>query len=54
MARGDFSGMVDLLYAVMFKEGLGADYESVKGTSNEVLRLPKEDMVEVVRGILAA
>jgi hypothetical protein len=54
MARGDFSGMVDLLYAVMFKEGLGADYESVKGTSNEVLGLPKEDMVEVVRRILGA
>jgi len=54
MAKGDFSGMIDLLYAVMFKEGLGADYESVKGTSNEVLGLPKEDMVEVVRRILGA
>jgi hypothetical protein len=53
MAKGDFSGMINLLYGTMFKEGLGGDYEGVYGkTDSGVLGLPEEDMVEVLKGII--
>ena len=34
------------------KGDMGGDYESVRGLSNVVLGLPKEDLNEAVRGIL--
>lgn len=46
--------MINLLYGVLMKEGLGGDFEATRGTSNEVLGLPKEDMVEVIKKIVEA
>lgn len=40
---GDFSGMINLLYGTLFNPGLGGDYESTKGTDNELLGLPAQD-----------
>ncbi|ERF75379.1 hypothetical protein EPUS_00172 [Endocarpon pusillum Z07020] len=54
VAKGDFSGMINLLYGAVMKEGLGGDFEATRGTSNEVLGLPKEDMVEVIKKIVEA
>jgi hypothetical protein len=54
MGRGDFSGIVNLLYGAILKAGLGGDFESEKGTSNKVLGLPEEDIVEVLKGIIDA
>jgi hypothetical protein len=48
LVSGDFYGMIDSLSRAMFNAGLGGDYQD-KGLSNEVLGLPKEDMVEVLR-----
>jgi hypothetical protein len=52
MATGDFTGMVNLLYGAVMKGDMGGDYESVKGVSNGVLGLPKEDLDEAVRTAL--
>lgn len=35
-------GMANLLYGSVMKGDMGGDYESVKGVSNDVLRLPRE------------
>lgn len=49
LAKGDFYGMVSMLYGTNLKEGAGGNYESVKGTANKALGLPTEDMDEVVK-----
>ena len=54
MAKGDFAGMVNLLYGVIMKEGLGGNFEVTRGTRNEVLGLPKEDIIEVIKKIVEA
>lgn len=51
LAKGDFEGMINLLYGGILKEGLGGDFEATRGISNEVLGLPKEDIVEVVKEV---
>jgi hypothetical protein len=52
--RGDFYGVGNILYGYHFKEGLGGDFSSTKGTANAVLRLPKEDLVEETRSVVAS
>jgi hypothetical protein len=52
VAKGDFGGTVNILGGMIFKGGMGGDYESVKGVSNEVLGLPKERLDEAVREAL--
>jgi hypothetical protein len=52
MAKGDYMGMANVLYGYLMKEGTGGDYESVRGVSNEVLGLPKEDLDKSVENIL--
>lgn len=51
-AKGDFGGTVNILGGMVFKGGMGGDYESVKGVSNEVLRLPKVTLDEAVKEAL--
>ena len=52
LAAGDFSGMVNLLMGAVMKGDMGGDYENVKGVSNKVLGLLKEDLEEAVRAAL--
>lgn len=55
IVRGDLSGMMNLIFGTIFKAGLGGDFEAERGgTINEVLGLPKEDMVDVLRGVIDA
>lgn len=48
VARGDFGGTVNIFGGMVFKGGIGGDYESVKGVSNEVLGLPNVTLDEAV------
>jgi hypothetical protein len=52
VARGDFGGYVNIFGGMVFKGGMGGDYESVKGVSNEVLGLPKVTLDGAVREAL--
>ena len=52
VAKGDFGGTVNILGGMIFKGGMGGDYESVKGVSNEVLGLPKVTLDEAVKEAL--
>lgn len=53
LAKGNFSGMVNLLYGITMKDGAGGDYEGVEGLDNAVLGLPKEDLDESARLVLS-
>ncbi|KAK6379294.1 hypothetical protein LTS17_006212 [Exophiala oligosperma] len=44
LQSGNMDGFPKLLYARVFWRGGGGDFESVKGTSNDLLGLPKEDL----------
>ncbi|KAH8803449.1 hypothetical protein F5884DRAFT_507877 [Xylogone sp. PMI_703] len=55
LKAGNFYGMVNLLYGTLFTPGLGGDYESTKGTDNQLLGLPQQDdrgMVAVIKEII--
>jgi hypothetical protein len=52
--KGDFYGTVNILYGSHFKEGLGGDFSSAKGTANAVFGLPEEDLVEETRTVVAS
>ncbi len=52
LAKGDFYGMVNMLYGTNMKQGAGGNYESTKGTANKALGLPKEDMDEVMKRVV--
>lgn len=51
LARGDFTGMSNLLPGMTMKEGAGGDYESSRGLGNEALELLKEDLDESIREV---
>ena len=54
MGKGEFlAGMVRRLYGSLFVEGLGGDFETIRGLDNEMLGLEKKDLVETVSAILA-
>jgi hypothetical protein len=52
MARGDFRGTVNILGGMVFKGGMGGDYESVKGVSNVALGLPNVTLDAAVKDVL--
>jgi hypothetical protein len=52
VAKGDFGGTVNIFGGMVFKGGVGGDYESVKGVSNVALGLPKVTLDEAVRDAL--
>jgi hypothetical protein len=52
VTKGDFGGTVNILGGMIFKGGMGGDYESVKGVSNEMLGLPKATLDEAVKEAL--
>lgn len=47
--KGDMNGFARLLYTRAFFPGASVDYESVRGLSNDVLGLPKEDLDEATK-----
>ncbi|KAL9628540.1 MAG: hypothetical protein Q9164_007231, partial [Protoblastenia rupestris] len=48
MGKGEFmAGMVRRLYGSLFVEGLGGDFETIRGLDNEMLGLEKKDLVEI-------
>lgn len=53
LKQGDVLGHSDLIYGHVFKDGAGGNYQARVGISNEVLALPKEDLDEEVKRILA-
>jgi hypothetical protein len=56
VVNGDFRGTVNILGGMVFKGGMGGDYETAKGVSNEALGLPKVRLHEAVKealGVLA-
>jgi hypothetical protein len=52
VAMGDFGGTVNILGGMIFKGGMGGDYESFKGVSNEALGLPRVTLDEAVKEAL--
>lgn len=55
LSKGDFAGALKLLHVCFLGEGFGSDFtRDVKGgVANEVLGLPKEEMDEEVRKLVA-
>ena len=51
--RGDFTGMLNIVYGNTMTEGHGGDYETTKGVSNGVLRLPEESLEATVRDVIS-
>lgn len=52
LAKGDFSGMYNLVFGNAMTEGHGGDFESTKGVSNGVLGLPDESLEDAVRAFI--
>ena len=51
-SKGDFSGMMLLLKYIQFVGGHGTDYTLYEQSANELLSLPKQNLDEVVTGVL--
>lgn len=52
LKKGNYMGAVGSLYGTNYIEGAGGNYQDTKGLSNEILGLPKEDLDEVLKGVL--
>lgn len=52
IAKGDLSGVFNLIFGAIFEEGHGQDYSSIRKISNEELGLPEEDLPEVVKKLV--
>jgi hypothetical protein len=52
VAKGDLGGTINILGGMVFKGGMGGDYESVKGVSNVLLGLPKVTLDGAVKEAL--
>lgn len=50
---GDSSGLADVVYGHVFKDGAGGNHQARVGLDNQVLSLPNEDLDEEVKRILA-
>ncbi|KAL9126648.1 MAG: hypothetical protein Q9217_004338 [Psora testacea] len=52
--KGEFlEGLVRRLYGALFIDGLGGDYEPVRGLQNELLGLEQEDLLQTVSSLIA-
>jgi hypothetical protein len=49
IARGDFTGMYNIVYGITMTEGRGGNYEATRGVSNAVLGLPEENLEETLK-----
>ncbi|KAK9342703.1 hypothetical protein V1522DRAFT_280452 [Lipomyces starkeyi] len=52
LARGDYEGILDLIFAATFQEGNGANYSSIRKIANAELGLPKEDLLAVTKEVV--
>ena len=52
LARGDFHGVLNLVYGNTMMEGHGGDYETTNGVSNKALGLPEESLEDAVRDVV--
>lgn len=52
-AQGDVFGGLDLMYCYYMGEGMGGNYEAKAMEDRQVLGIEEEDLVEVVRAMLA-
>jgi hypothetical protein len=52
MAKGDFSSAMLLIQYILYVEGHGGNYMEYQEGANELLSLPKEDLDEVLAGII--
>lgn len=52
LARGNRLGVVPLILSYFYREGMGADYVKDVDADNELLELPTEDIVDVIRSIV--
>jgi hypothetical protein len=54
LAKGDFSGIRELLARLMYGGDTGGDFtSSPEGVANELLNLPNEDLDETIEAIIA-
>jgi hypothetical protein len=52
MSKGDFSGAMLLIQYILYVDGHGANYKEYRESANELLSLPKENLDEVLAGIV--
>lgn len=52
IGNGNFMGALDLIYAAVFKDGLGSNYSSTRKLDNEALGLEKADYLKSTRAML--
>lgn len=52
LGKGDFSGALDLIFATVFKAGLGSDFSTTRKLDNEAVGLKPADVVESTKGVL--
>lgn len=48
IGKGDYSGILDLIFGTTFQKGHGSEYSSGRKISNQELGLEREDLVKVV------
>ncbi|KAI0976274.1 NAD(P)-binding protein [Xylaria arbuscula] len=53
LQKGDMSGFVKSMYSRAFYPSADADFEARHLISNEILRLPKEDLNEITSGVVS-
>ncbi|KAI8626419.1 NAD(P)-binding protein [Xylariaceae sp. FL1651] len=52
LQKGDFTGFAKAMYSRAFYPSADADYESKHGISNDILKLPKEDLDEITKKVI--
>lgn len=54
MSKGDFSAAMMLIQYVLYVEGYGGNYMEYQESANDLLSLPKQNLDDVLAGILKA
>ncbi|KAK9368097.1 hypothetical protein V1509DRAFT_639990 [Lipomyces kononenkoae] len=52
LAKGDFSGAIDLIGSALFQAGLGSDYSTIRKLDNALVGLEKGDLVDVTTNVV--
>jgi hypothetical protein len=52
IGKGNFIGALDLIFAAVFKAGIGSDFSATRKLDNEALGLKQADLVESTKAVL--
>lgn len=52
IGNGNLAGALDLIFASIFKAGLGSDFSATHNLDNEAVGLRKSDLVETTKAVL--